>query len=315
MDFKDYYQVLGVKDDADLKEIKKAYRKLALKLHPDMNAAPDAEEKFREVAEAYEVLKNENKRAEYDQLKRYGAQGGQGFDVPPDWQPSGNYEHSPGSGSADFSDFFNSIFGGANRQHRQSRQTESDLFKGQDVELEVPLFLEESVKGIVKRVEYTVPNLTGNRVEQLKKSLEVKIPEGTSDGERIRVKGQGVPGSESKLNGDLYLHIRLIPHPLFDVQGHNLLLTLPLAPWEAALGTKLEVPTLYGKISLNIPANSRSGQKLRVKGKGLKHKQQQGDLFAVIKIDIPSKTTPETEKLWAQLAEAANFDPRADWSN
>ncbi|MEP4889556.1 MAG: DnaJ C-terminal domain-containing protein [Aliiglaciecola sp.] len=313
MDFKDYYQVLGVKEDADLKEIKKAYRKLALKLHPDMNAAPDAEVKFREVAEAYEVLKDENKRAEYDQLKRFGGQE-QGFDVPPDWQSSGNYTHSHGAGSADFSDFFNSIFGGANRQHRQSQQAESNLYKGQDVELEVPLFLEESIKGIVKRVEYTVPNLTGNNVEQLKKSLEVKIPEGTSDGERIRVKGQGVPGSESKLNGDLYLHIRLIPHPLFDVQGNNLLLTLPLAPWEAALGTKLEVPTLYGNINLNIPANSRSGQKLRVKGKGLKHKGQQGDLFAVIKIDIPPKKTAETEKLWSQLADVANFNPRADWS-
>ncbi|GAB2675335.1 DnaJ C-terminal domain-containing protein [Aliiglaciecola aliphaticivorans] len=314
MEFKDYYQVLGVEDDADLKQIKKAYRKLALKLHPDMNAAPDAEEKFREVAEAYEVLKDENKRAEYDQLKRYGGQNEQGFDVPPGWQSSDGYTHARGSASADFSDFFNSVFGGGSRHHQQSHQTESDLYKGQDVELEVPLFLEESIKGIVKRVEYSVPALTGNKVEQLKKSLEVKIPEGTSDGERIRVKGQGVPGSESSLNGDLYLHIRLIPHPLFDVQGNNLLLTLPLAPWEAALGTKLEVPTLYGKISLNIPPNSHSGQKLRVKGKGLKHKGNQGDLLVVIKIDIPNKTTAETEKLWSQLANEANFNPRAEWS-
>jgi curved DNA-binding protein len=318
MEFKDYYKILGVDENADLKDIKKAYRKLAMKFHPDMNPEAGAEEQFKQVAEAYEVLKDDTKRAEYDEMKRYGSNSEQGFKAPPGWQPPRG-EANYGS-SADFSEFFNSVFGAGQNNFRHAEQHSSDLFKGQDFDMEVPIFLEESVSGITKNLEYLIPVFDGRQTQQIKKSLKVKIPPGIADGERIRVKGQGAPAQGSvsgknQLNGDLFLHIRLVPHPLFDVQGVNLLLTLPLTPWEAALGTKLEVPTLNGKINLNIPPNSRSGKKLRIKGKGLKNKTAQGDLLVIIKIDIPPTTSNETKRLWEQLSEVEQFNPRQDWSN
>jgi curved DNA-binding protein len=321
MEFKDYYEILGVKEDADLKEIKKAYRKLALKFHPDMNAEAGAEEKFKQVAEAYEVLKDDSKRAEYDEMKRYGSSPEQGFKPPPGWQPNGHGQTGGFGSSADFSDFFNSVFGGGGQEgFSHARQQQSNQFKGQDFEIEVPIFLEESVSGLTKNLEFQVPVFDGKQTNQIKKSLKVKIPAGIADGERIRLKGQGAPSQgaasgNNNLNGDLFLHIRLVPHPLFDVQGINLLLTLPLTPWEAALGTKVEVPTLNGKINLNIPAQSQSGKKLRIKGKGLKSKSAQGDLLATIKIEIPPSTTNESKRLWEQLAEVEHFNPRQDWSN
>ena len=320
MEFKDYYQILGVEDNAELKGIKKAYRRLALKFHPDMNPDEGAEEKFKQVAEAYEVLKDDTKRAEYDEMKRYGSRSTKNFEAPPGWQPSGDFGTANSGPSVDYSDFFNSFFASGKEGFRQSGQKETDLFKGQDLEMEVPVFLEESVSGVTKNLEYMVPVFDGRQTQQIKKSLIVKIPQGISDGERIRVKGQGSPGlkaanGKNTLNGDLFLHIRLVPHPLFDVQGINLLLTIPLTPWEAALGTKLEVPTLEGKINLNIPPNSCSGKKLRINGKGLKSKTAQGDLLAILKIDIPPSTTSETKRLWEQLGNVEQYNPRADWSN
>lgn len=312
MEFKDYYHVLGIKEDADLKDIKKAYRKLALKFHPDVNANTDAEDRFKEVAEAYEVLKDDTKRAKYDQLKKYGARG-ENVNVPPNWKNQGGNSNAYRASESDFSDFFNQAFGQGAQRSQGTYQSEPDLFKGQDVELEVPLFLEDSATGISKNIEYMIPVYSGRQIQHIKKSLKVKIPQGAKDGERIRVKGQGAPGSEDRLNGDLYLHIRLVPHPLFDVHGADILLNLPIMPWEAALGTKLEVPTLGGKIQLNIPPNSRTGQKLRIKGKGLKTKAGQGDMFAIINVDIPPATTTETKAFWEQLAKAESYNPRAEW--
>jgi curved DNA-binding protein len=319
MEFKDYYKILGVEENAELKDIKKAYRKLALKFHPDMNPDSGAEDKFKQVAEAYEVLKDDTKRAEYDDMKRYGSSSEQGFKAPPGWRPSGGGAGNSGS-SADFSDFFNSVFGAGQGHSKHAGHQNSDQFKGQDLDMEVPIFLEESVAGITKTIEFMVPVFDGRQTKHTKKSLKVKIPAGIADGERIRLKGQGAPGQGSAsnnntLNGDLFLHVRLVPHPLFDVQGINLVLTVTLTPWEAALGTKLEVPTLNGKINLNIPAASRSGKKLRIKGKGLKSKTAQGDLLAIIKIDIPPDTTDEAKRLWEQLAEVEKYNPREDWSN
>jgi len=312
MEFKDYYKILQVGETADLREIKKAYRKLALKFHPDTSSEADTEDKFKEVAEAYEVLKDTTKRAEYDELRLYAGSSSGGFDVPPGWQSSsGNQQYKE---HRDFSDFFNSVFADRAQNHERSQRHGPDLFKGQDLEMELPVFLEETLSGKTKSIDYHVPVYANNQVKQVKKSLNVKIPLGVMDGERIRLKGQGAPGSENKLNGDLYLLIRLVPHPLFDVQGINLILSLPLTPWEAALGTKLEIPTLNGKVKLSIPANSQSGQKLRVKGKGLKSKSAQGDLFAVIKIDIPASTNSETQRLWSELADVEKYNPRADWS-
>lgn len=311
MEFKDYYATLGVEPSADDKAIKTAYRRLARQYHPDVNKEAGAEDRFKEVVEAYEVLKSPEKRAEYDQIRQYG-HAGQTFEAPPGWQPSGGFSGRHEQFEGDFSDFFESIFGaqrGGRQQHRAAR-------RGRDIELELPVFLEEILGETSKPIEYLLPSYDehGQRQPDQRKSLNVKIPAGVNDGERIRLKGQGGLGSGGAPNGDLYLFIRLVPHPLFDVEGHDLLITVPLAPWEAALGARVEVPTLTGRIHLNIPADSQSGQRLRIKGKGLPGKQGAGDLYAVLKVVMPPRNTEQARTLWAQLRDAAGFDPRSQWS-
>lgn len=314
MDFKDYYKVLGLEPGADDKAVKAAYRKLARKYHPDVSKEKDAENQFKDVAEAYEVLKSAEKRAEYDELRKY-AQQGRPFEPPPGWQPRGNggFADEMGGGR-DYSDFFESLFGAAGRTQGPGR---SSGRRGQDVEMELPILLEETLADEAKKIAFQLPQYSadGRPLAPISKTLNVKIPAGVSDGERIRLKGQGAPGLGGAANGDLYLIIRLVPHPLFDVEAHNLILTVPLAPWEAALGSKVTVPTLDGKIHLSIPANSQSGQRLRIKGKGLMNKLgERGDLYALFKIVIPAQADEPTRALWAQLAEQAAFDPRAEWS-
>lgn len=314
MDFKDYYKVLGLEPGADDKAVKAAYRKLARKYHPDVSKEKDAENQFKEVAEAYEVLKSAEKRAEYDELRKY-AQQGRPFEPPPGWQPRGNAGFADEMGGGrDYSDFFESLFGAAGRTQGPGR---SSGRRGQDVEMELPILLEETLADEAKKIAFQLPQYSadGRPLAPISKTLNVKIPAGVSDGERIRLKGQGAPGLGGAANGDLYLIIRLVPHPLFDVEAHNLILTVPLAPWEAALGSKVTVPTLDGKIHLSIPPNSQSGQRLRIKGKGLMNKLgERGDLYALFKIVIPAQADEQTRALWAQLAEQAAFDPRAEWS-
>lgn len=312
MEFKDYYKALGVPPDADAKTIKTAYRKLARQYHPDVSKEANAEEKFKEVSEAYEVLKDAEKRAEYDELRKYGERGQ--FEPPPGWQSSragsGHWDSQQDYG--DFSDFFESIFGARGR----AQQRHAGAMRGQDIELELPVFLEETLSTEPRKISYKTVgvNAQGMREEQTH-TLNVKIPQGVLDGERIRLKGKGGAGlGENAPAGDLYLIIRLVPHPQFDTEGHNLILTLPLAPWEAALGSKVEVPTLDGRINLNIPANSQSGQRLRVKGKGLPLRDgTRGDLFAVLKVVMPKTLSEEEQQLWRQLADKAAFDPRSEW--
>lgn len=315
MDFKDYYAALGVEPTADLKTIKSAYRRLARKYHPDVSTEANAEAKFKDVAEAYEVLKDSGRRAEYDDLRKYG-QGGQ-FEAPPGWQHAGRAAGGGAGGNEgafdprEFSDFFESFFGaqtaGAQRSNTPRR--------GQDVEIEVPVFLEETLAEHQRTISYQLaaPSERGGPGTAVNKTLKVKIPVGVSDGDRIRVKGQGPAGGYGGANGDLYLIIRIAPHPLFDIDGNDLLLTLPLAPWEAALGAKITVPTLNGKITLTVPANSQAGQHLRIKGKGLAGKQGAGDLYAVIKVVMPQQADERAQELWRQLAAQHRFNPRAEW--
>ena len=313
MEFKDYYAVLGVSPDADDKTIKSAYRKLARQYHPDVSTHADAEEKFKEVAEAYEVLHNKDKRAEYDEIRqarsqrqRYQQHSGRGFDAD-----FGAHDQS----NADFEDFFSSIFGaGASRGGRFHQREESFSRKGGDIEIEMPVFLEETLSDTTKPVEFTMRYEHQGKLQEKTRSLKVKIPAGVSDGERIRLKGQGTPGTGNGPNGDVYLHIRLVPHPLFDVEGHNLIISVPLAPWEAAMGKKVRVPTLSGHIEMTIPPNSQTGQRLRIKGKGLVGKHGQGDLYAILKVVMPPKSDASVNELWSQLAQKADFDPRAEWS-
>ncbi|MEX2132232.1 MAG: DnaJ C-terminal domain-containing protein [Pseudohongiellaceae bacterium] len=312
MEFKDYYDILGVSPDADKPAIKKAYRRLARKYHPDVSSEHEAEKHFKEIAEAYEVIGDDQKRAEYDQLRKYGRKG-EAFSPPPGWQgQAGGFT----GGNGDFSEFFESIFGrGFGGQQRGGFAGGEDMYstRGQDVELELPVFLEDTLKSESRTIEYNLPHYgeTG-RLADIKKTLKVKLPKGAVDGERIRLKGQGAPGFGKGTAGDLYLRIRLVPHPLFDVNGQDLSITLPIAPWEAALGAKVTVPTLDGKISLNIAPQSQTGQKLRVKGRGLPGKTEAGDLFVILKVVMPDKITAEMEKLWGQLAAGSGFDPRAN---
>ncbi|CNJ00066.1 curved DNA-binding protein [Yersinia mollaretii] len=313
MEFKDYYAVMGLEPTASLKEIKTAYRKLARKYHPDVSDEPDAESKFKEVAEAYEVLKDAERRAEYDELRlhrddpRFGQQQAA-------YQSGGQQWHSS-AGTGDFSDFFESFFAnrGASAHHTSHRASHG--VRGQDLEMELPLFLEETLAEQTRSISYKIPTVdaSGFPGAETTKTLKVKIPAGVGDGERIRLKGQGAPGFAGGANGDLFLIIRLAPHPLFDIDGHNLQIVVPLAPWEAALGASVEVPTLTGKINLTIPAGSQSGQRLRIKGKGLVSKKATGDLYAILKVVMPPKPDEKTRALWQQLSEQAAFNPRTGW--
>ncbi len=322
MEFKDYYLALGVEPTADDKTIKTAYRKLARLYHPDVSKQENAEEKFKEVAEAYEVLHNSEKRAEYDELRLARSRG---FDPRNNHAGTGFNSNTGFAGAQesdqDFADFFNSIFGSESARNRQGRRHQShhddvNLHRGQDLEMEWPVMLEDTLTDTTKPIAFVIPHYDNQgQLHETKKSLNVKIPAGVSDGERIRLKGQGAPAQGVGTHGDLYLRIRLIPHPLFDIEGHNLILNLPIAPWEAALGAKIMLPTLNGKINLTIPPNSQSGQRLRIKGKGLISKNGVGDLFAILKIVNPKIANEDTKQLWAQLAKTASFDPRAEWSN
>ena len=317
MDFKDYYAALGVEPTADLKTIKTAYRRLARKYHPDVSTEANAESRFKDVAEAYEVLKDTARRAEYDELRKYG-QGGR-FEAPPGWQPSGragragNAEAAGDFQQRDFSDFFESVFGGQGQAYTSQRGRAAR--RGQDVEIEVAVFLDETLEEHQRTISYQLPGPVehGRQGEPVAKTLKVKIPAGVGDGDRIRVKGQGPAGSGGGPSGDVYLVIRIAPHPLFDIDGINLLVTLPLAPWEAVLGAKVTVPTLTGKITLTVPPNSQPGQQLRIKGKGLVNKLGTGDLYALIKIVMPQQADDEARKLWAEIAAHCAFNPRKEW--
>lgn len=314
MEFKDYYQILGVEPDASVKAIKVAYRKLAHKYHPDMNPDEGAKAKFKEVGEAYHVLKDEQLRAEFDELRQYGSQSKKGFQPPPGWHASHNTEFQDGATfDGDFSEFFNSIFGNTKQPFNRSGASQSRSIRGQDIEIELPIFLEETLKEHQKTVEFMMPKVDSAQKTPLKKRLKVKIPQGVIDDERIRLKGQGKPGYQGGVAGDLYLHIRVVPHPLFDVLGHNITLIVPLTPWEAALGTKVVVPTLQGKINLSIPPSTQSGDKLRVKGKGLRTKTLTGDMFAIVKVVMPVKTSEKAKRLWQELATSEAFNPRKEW--
>jgi len=314
MDFKDYYKILGVEPTADDKAIKTAYRKLARKYHPDVSKEKDAEAKFKDASEAYEALKSADKRAEYDELRKYG-QHGQPFQGPPGWQSRGGY--SGGEDQGDFSDFFSSIFG-ARGDGFSGGQRRSTGRKGQDVEMQLSVSLEETLSTESKQISFQVPqyDASGRHVSNTIKSLNVKIPSGVTDGERIRLKGQGAPGIGGGANGDLYLIVKFAPHPKFEVEGENLVITVPVAPWELALGTEVAVPTLTGKINLKVPAGSQNGQRMRAKGHGLLNKGgQRGYLFIQLKVVMPKEASEEVLGLWKALADSAAFDPRKGWNN
>lgn len=318
MDFKDYYAVLGVSESASPEEIKKAYRKLARKYHPDVSKEADADARFKDLGEAYEVLKDPEKREEYDQLRKYGARSDGSFEPPPGWQSASGFGRG-GYTEADarqFSDFFEEIFGG--RRAGFSRQGFAGGFhqpsrmRGEDVHARLPLFLEEVFHGCERQVSFIVHEADDHgRMTSRQKSLKVKIPAGMRDGQHLRLKGQGSPGVGGGDAGDLLIEVELAPHPLFSVEGRDIVVTVPIAPWEVALGASVTVPTVGSRVNVKVPRGSSSGRKLRLKGKGLPGKHP-GDQIVVLQIVMPEQHSEKAEALYQQLAEAEkHFNPRS----
>ncbi|MCA0912389.1 DnaJ C-terminal domain-containing protein [Marinobacter nauticus] len=319
MDFKDYYAVLGVSESATPEDIKKAYRKLARKYHPDVSKEENASDKFKDVGEAYEVLKDPEKRAEYDQLRKYGARADGSFQPPPGWQSASGFGGG-GYTEADarqFSEFFEEIFGGGKRSGFSGADfgggfRQSVRMRGEDVHARLALFLEEAFNGCEKQVSFTVHEVDDHgRMMPRQKTLKVKIPAGMREGQHIRLKGQGAPGVGDGEPGDLFIEIELAPHPHFSIEGRDVLVTVPVAPWEAALGATVTVPTVSGKVNVKVPKGSTSGRKLRLKGKGFPGKHP-GDQIVVLQVAMPEQHTAEAEKLYEKLAELEKgFDPRS----
>ena len=311
MEFRDYYQTLNVERGATQDEIKRAYRKLARKYHPDVSADANAEAKFKEVGEAYEVLKDPEKRAAYDQL---GAnwQSGQGFDTPPNWDAGFEFSgggFTQGDGHA-YSDFFESLFGqsfghgsSAGRQPFQSR--------GDDHHAKILIDLEDSLNGATRPITLKVPEVdAAGHVSTRDRVLNIKIPKGIGAGQQIRLAGQGTPGFGGGPEGDLYLEVAFKAHARYRVEGRDIYLSLPVAPWEAALGATIQAPTPTGLVDLKLPAGSATGKKMRIKGRGLPGKQS-GDFYVIIDIVLPPATSAEAEQAYRDMAEALAFNPRA----
>lgn len=295
MQFRDYYETLGVARGASQDDVKRAYRRLARKYHPDVSKEADAEARFKEVGEAYEVLKDPEKRAAYD---RFGKdwKHGQEFRPPPGWERQFDFGGGGFSGASGFSDFFETLFGqgGFAGARGPMRAKGGD----QTVRLEIPL--EDAYRGATRNI-----TLRG-------RTLSVRIPRGVTEGQRIRLGGQGGPGASGGPAGDLYLTVAHKAHPLFRTEGRDVHLKLPVAPWEAALGATVSVPTLGGKVDLKIPRGSRSGQTLRLKGRGLPGRPD-GDQYVALEIVAPPADTPEAESLYRQMAKSMRFDPRPDF--
>jgi curved DNA-binding protein len=316
MDFKDYYKIMGVARDASQDDIKRAHRKLARKYHPDVSKEPDAEERFKEVQEAYEVLKDPEKRAAYDQLGS-NWRSGQDFRPPPDW--GRGFEFTTGGGGArddgGFSEFFSSLFGeGTPFGRAHTRGGGAFRSAGQDHYARVEIGLEEAFSGGSRTIELKSPELSPDgHVITRPRTLRVSIPQGVSEGQQIRLQGQGSPGLGGGPPGDLYLEIGLRAHPLYTVEGRDVTVVLPIAPWEAALGATVEAPTLGGRVDVRIPAGARAGQRLRLKGRGLPGRPP-GDQFIELRIVLPPAESDQARALYEQMRDELDFDPRAGFA-
>ncbi|MGB9149391.1 MAG: DnaJ C-terminal domain-containing protein [Burkholderiales bacterium] len=310
MKYKDYYAILGVERNAGEDDIKKAYRKLARKYHPDVSRDQKGEEKFKEVAEAYQTLKDPEKRAAYNRLGTHRA--GENFEPSPDWGRQFNTQFNSGASSSDDIDLADLFAQFAQHRAGTAGGGQRHPMAGEDFEVSAQISLEEAYRGTLVKLNLSVPVYDDQaRMHREARNIEAKIPKGATDGQRLRLRGQGGKGHNGGRDGDLYLTIKLHPHPLYRVDGHNLYIDLPLAPWEAALGTTVEVPTLAGSVNLKVSPGISSGQLLRLGKRGLpKPGGGEGDLFAVVKIVIPQTLSEHEKTLFSQLADASKFDPR-----
>ncbi|MDQ3026239.1 MAG: DnaJ domain-containing protein [Pseudomonadota bacterium] len=316
MKYKDYYAILGVKRDSSADEIKKAYRKLAQKYHPDVTKDAKGEEKFKETAEAYQTLKDPAKRAAYDQLGS-AYQPGQDFRPPPDWEKQ--FRGATGA-TSEFSAEeldLSELLAGLSARARRGGQARSELrIPGEDYEVTVHLSLEDAARGTQVDLNLKVPEYDdAGAVRHAPKTVKARIPKGATHAQRLRLRGHGGKGSNGARDGDLYLNIALHPHPLFRPSGHDLYVDLPLAPWEAALGATIEVPTLDGAVNLKIPPGTTAGRKLRLGKKGLpKPSDGEGDLYAIVQIVNPSVLGDRERELFKELGEVSRFNPRGHFA-
>lgn len=343
--YKDYYETLGVPRTASEAEIKKAFRKLAREHHPDVaKNKKQAEEKFKEINEAYEVLGDPTKRKKYDELGSNWNSGAE-FRTPPGWESFGRGGGFPGRGQrgeefefqfggTGFSDFFEQLFGSRGARSAggfgsAGRDEEFAAERGRDIEGDILVTLDEATRGSVRSVQVRHGTTcehcggTGQRARHVcnvcggtgqvsrTDTYQVKIPAGVAEGQRLRIAGRGEAGVGGGAAGDLFLRVRFAKHPDFEVEDHNLIYEAELAPWEAVLGASISVPTLNGRVNIKIPPGTASGQKLRVRGRGLaQHEGGSGDLIVVTRIEVPSRVNDAERKLWEQLAKESRFNPR-----
>ncbi len=315
MQFKDYYEVLGVPRDTTAEDIKKSFRKLARKYHPDVSKEKDAEARMKDVNEAYAVLSDPEKRAAYDQLGK-GHHPGEEFRPPPDWDAGFEFSgsgYSPGE-AAGFSDFFEQIFGRAGMGRGGFGQTSSShgnfRAQGEDHHAKVVLDVEDAFTGATRQISLRAPKVDAQgRVTLESRTLNVKIPKGIKEGQVIRLADQGAPGLGGGPAGDLLLEVHFKPHPHLRVEGRDLYLTLPVVPWEAALGAVVSVNLPGGTVKVRIPEGAQSGRQLRVRGKGIPG-QPPGDLLLTIEVMLPPADTPKARAFYEQMAKEFAFDPR-----
>lgn len=309
MEYKDYYAILGIDKKANEDEIKKAYRRLARKYHPDVSKEKNAEEQFKDVQEAYEVLKDPKKREAYDTLGS-NWKGGQDFRPPPGWEGAQFYSADGGQFSAEdmgqFSDFFSQLFGGSGRRggFRQHHGFEDMKQRGSDQNAKVGISLSDAYHGTSRTFQLQMPD--GVR------TIKVNIPAGSITGQKLRLAGQGGPGIGGGPAGDLYLEIEVLPDSLYSLQGRDVYITLPVTPWEAALGAQIKVPTLGGAVDMKLAAGTQAGQKIRLKGRGLPGNPP-GDQYALVQVTAPAPQSAEQKKLYEDMAAAMPFNPRKDW--
>ena len=323
MEFQDYYKILGVERSATADQIKTAYRRLARKYHPDVSKEPDAEARFKEMQEAYEVLRDPEKRAAYDQL---GSEwkSGQQFHPPPDWGSGFEFSGRPAGGGRagrrragasagggtfaeeDFSDFFSSLFGGGSPFAGATGRS-----GGRDHHARVDITLEEAYRGTSRTLELKRPEVKPDgTVELHSHTVRVTIPAGVTEGQLVRLAGQGEPATGGGSAGDLYLEVHILPDRSFTLENRDVTLTFPVAPWEAALGASVTVPTLGGAVEMRIPPGAQSGQKLRLRGRGLPG-QPPGDQYVQLKVVLPRADSAEAKAIYEQMRTKLNFDPRA----
>lgn len=315
MEYQDYYRILGVERSASQADIKRAYRKLARKYHPDVSKESNAEEKFKEVGEAYEVLKDEAKREAYDRLGETGQagySGGQeGFQPPPDWQDHFDFSGDQSTGQQhDYSSFFADLFGGGG-SHNTSDHFNSRPSKGDNIRAKVTIDLEDSMNGASRSFTLQMPEMDEQgRVSNQQRTLKVKIPKGIKAGQTIRLAHQGSAGIGDAPAGDLLLEVAFNEHRLYKIDGSDIYLNLPVTPWELALGAKIEIPTPTGKVGITIPANSQQGRKLRLKGRGLPSKQA-GDFYVILQASIPPSTDAKAKALYEKMQQELDYNPRS----